>query len=144
MVERSFLEEECNPLRSNGEPNPQLVWDTFGIAVASLAAEAEVVAQDWPNVLVLAKPNAIEAGIGDRHKTLPGDFFAVDLGENYDLVLLTNFFHHFDEQACVEVLKKINSSIAPRRQVAHPRVCTEMRIVSAPEYLLRLGMMMLG
>jgi 2-polyprenyl-3-methyl-5-hydroxy-6-metoxy-1,4-benzoquinol methylase/predicted transcriptional regulator len=85
----------------------------FGIAVARMAPAAEIVAQDWPNVLKLAKRNAMEAGIGDRYGEVPGDFFAVELGENYDLVLLTNFLHHFDQQVCVDLLKKVHRSMTP-------------------------------
>jgi hypothetical protein len=37
----------------------------------------------------------------------------VELGENYDLVLLTNFLHHFDQQVCVDLLKKVHRSMTP-------------------------------
>jgi hypothetical protein len=30
---------------------------------------------------------------------LPGNIFAVDLGEGYDVILLTNLLHHFDRRA---------------------------------------------
>jgi ubiquinone/menaquinone biosynthesis C-methylase UbiE len=79
--------------------------------VGRLAPEAEIVAQDWPNVLGLARRNANEAGIEHRYHEIPGDFFAVELGQNFDLVLLTNFLHHFDHQTCVDILKKIRRSM---------------------------------
>ncbi len=84
----------------------------FGIGVGRLAPEAEIVAQDWPNVLALARRNANQAGMEHRYHELPGDFFAVQLGQDFDLVLLTNFLHHFDQQTCVDILKKIRRSMA--------------------------------
>jgi len=83
----------------------------FGIAVGRIAPGAEIVAQDWPNVLALARKNAKQAGMEDRYRELPGDFFAVELGRDFDLVLLTNFLHHFDQQTCVDILKKIHRSM---------------------------------
>lgn len=55
----------------------------------------------------------MEAGIGDRFKELPGDFCAVELGESYDLVLLTNFLHHFDQQVCVDLFVPNSDRVSP-------------------------------
>jgi len=83
----------------------------FGIAVAQRASGAEIVAMDWPNVLNVEEGNAKSAGIADRYHLLAGDAFAVPFGAGYDLVLLTGFLHHFDEHACVTLLKKINACL---------------------------------
>src|SRR5437667_349702 len=68
----------------------------FGIAVARQNPNSQIVALDWSNVLAVAQENARAAGLGDRYHTLPGSAFEVDYGGDYDLVLLTNFLHHFD------------------------------------------------
>src|SRR6266849_1711009 len=68
----------------------------FGLAFAKRNPQAEVTALDWPNVLEVAKENAQAAGVADRFETRPGSAFDVDYGTRYDLILLTNFLHHFD------------------------------------------------
>jgi SAM-dependent methyltransferase len=85
----------------------------FGIAVARAFAAAEVTALDWPAVVAVARENAAEAGVAARHHTLAGSAFEVDWGTGYDLVLLTNFLHHFDAETCVGLLKRARASLAP-------------------------------
>jgi hypothetical protein len=41
----------------------------------------------------------------------------VDLGSDYDLVLLTNFLHHFDIPSCETILRKVRAALAPTGQV---------------------------
>jgi len=84
----------------------------FGIALATNNKQAEVTALDWKAVLEVAKENARTAGIEDRYKTLEGSAFDVDFGTGYDVVLLTNFLHHFDPPTCEQLLKKVHSSLA--------------------------------
>ena len=70
-------------------------------------------AQDWPNVLRIAKRNAESAGVADRYQLLPGDAFTVDLGVNFDCVLLTNFLHHFNKRECERILQRIYECLNP-------------------------------
>lgn len=115
----------------------------FGIAVARVAVGAQLVAQDWPNVLTLARRNATEAGIADRYQELAGDFFTVELGSNYDLVLLTNFLHHFDPQVCADLLKKIHRSMTlGGRLITLEFVPNQDRV--SPPIPASFSMMMLG
>jgi hypothetical protein len=69
-------------------------------------------------VLEVARENAQAAGVGDRHHLLPGSAFEVDFGGPYDLVLLTNFLHHFDVPTCEGLLRKIRASLAEGGVVA--------------------------
>ena len=85
----------------------------FGIEVAKQNPEAEVVALDWPAVLEVARQNAARAGVLDRFETLPGNAFEVDFGGPYDVILLTNFLHHFDPAICVKLLKKVRAALRP-------------------------------
>ena len=85
----------------------------FGIAIAKHNPNAQIVALDWPNVLAVARENAERAGVADRMTLLPGSAFDVDFGTNYDLVLLTNFLHHFDFQTCEELLRKVHRALKP-------------------------------
>jgi 2-polyprenyl-3-methyl-5-hydroxy-6-metoxy-1,4-benzoquinol methylase len=85
----------------------------FGIAIAKRNPTARIVAQDWANVLKVAKENAQKAGVADRYETLPGSAFDVDYGSGYDVVLLTNFLHHFDPPTCEKLLRKVYAALNP-------------------------------
>src|SRR6185312_11424092 len=83
----------------------------FGIEVAKQNPQARIIALDWAAVLEVAKANAQRAGVVDRYETLPGSAFDVDFGGPYDIVLLTNFLHHFDPATCVGLLKKVHAAL---------------------------------
>jgi ubiquinone/menaquinone biosynthesis C-methylase UbiE len=108
----------------DGHSGPMLVLDIaaghglFGIEVAKQNPEAHVVALDWAHVLEVALENAENAGVTGRYKLLAGSAFDVDYGGPYDVVLLTNFLHHFDVPTCVELLKKVRSSMKPGGRAA--------------------------
>ena len=104
----------------------------FGIAVARQNSNIEVVALDWPNVLEVAQENARAAGVADRYSTLPGSAFEVAYGSNYDMVLLTNFLHHFDSDTCVELLKKVHAALADEGRVVTVEFVPDENRVSPP------------
>lgn len=85
----------------------------FGITLAQQNPKAEVVAVDWPGVLQVASDNATKMGVADRHRTRPGDAFAVDYGTGYDIALLTNFLHHFDAPTCTRLMSKVADALNP-------------------------------
>ena len=85
----------------------------FGIMIAQRNPEAQIVAQDWAGVLEVAKQHAAEAGVGDRYSTLPGSAFEVDPGTDYDLVLITNFLHHFSPEVNEKFLRKAHAALKP-------------------------------
>lgn len=90
----------------------------FGIEVAKQNPEARIVAVDWAAVVEVAKANARKAGVAERYETLPGSAFEVDFGGPYDIVLITNFLHHFDVPTCVGLLKKIHAALQPGGRAA--------------------------
>ncbi|HBY64601.1 MAG TPA: methyltransferase type 12, partial [Solibacterales bacterium] len=108
----------------NGERRPMEVLDIaaghglFGIEVAKANPSAVVTALDWPGVLEVARANAAKAGTLDRYRLLPGSAFDVDFGGPYDLVLLTNFLHHFDWATCVSLLAKVRAALRPGGKAA--------------------------
>jgi len=89
----------------------------FGITMARMNPRAEIVAVDWPNVLEVARENARNAGVENRFRTLPGSAFDVDYGAGYDLVLLTNFLHHFDLPTCEKLLRKVHAALKDNGRV---------------------------
>lgn len=84
----------------------------FGIAFAQNNPQAEITALDWKAVVEVAKENAQKAGVGDRYHTIEGSAFDVDFGSGYDLVLLTNFLHHFDAATCETLARKVHAALA--------------------------------
>ncbi|KGF73250.1 methyltransferase type 12 [Neosynechococcus sphagnicola sy1] len=104
----------------------------FGIEIALLNPNAEVVALDWPNVLEVAKENAQNAGVSERYSTLEGSAFDVNYGNGYDIVLLTNFLHHFDPSTCEGLLKKVHASLAAGGRVVTLEMVANEDRVSPP------------
>jgi 2-polyprenyl-3-methyl-5-hydroxy-6-metoxy-1,4-benzoquinol methylase len=89
----------------------------FGIAVAQKYPNAEIYAVDWANVLEVAKENAERFGVADRHHLVPGSAFEVEFDEDFDVVLLTNFLHHFSPETCEDLLRKIHRSLKAEGKV---------------------------
>ncbi|MFT3880018.1 MAG: class I SAM-dependent methyltransferase [Gemmatales bacterium] len=85
----------------------------FGITIAEHFPKAHVTALDWPNVLSVAVENARRAKVDSRYTLLPGSAFEVAWGGPYDIVLLTNFFHHFDVPTCEHLAAKAFQALAP-------------------------------
>lgn len=85
----------------------------FGITIAQKYPNSHVTALDWPNVLAVASENAKRAGVSDRHSLLAGSAFEVDWGGPYDIVLLTNFLHHFDLPTCEQIARKACQALKP-------------------------------
>jgi ubiquinone/menaquinone biosynthesis C-methylase UbiE len=84
------------------------VW---GLAFARTYPRAEVVALDWAPVLEVARENARVAGVANRFRTIAGSAFDVELGDNYDVVLVPNFLHHFKAADCIRFLKRAHAAL---------------------------------
>jgi SAM-dependent methyltransferase len=122
-----------------GRTGPMRVLDIaaghglFGIEVAKHNPQAHVTGLDWAPVLEVALANAKKAGVQDRYDMLPGSAFDVDFGGPYDLVLLTNFLHHFDPDTNVVLLKKIHAVLKPEGCVATLEFVPNEDRVSPPQ-----------
>ncbi len=115
----------------------------YGLAFAKRNPNAEVTAVDWANVLEVAKENAQAAGVSDRFHTKPGSAFDVDYGTGYDVVLLTNFLHHFDPPTCETLLRKARSALKDGgRAVTLEFVPNDDRV--SPPQAAGFSLMMLG
>jgi cyclopropane fatty-acyl-phospholipid synthase-like methyltransferase len=89
----------------------------YGIAFAQKYPGAHVVALDWQNVLPLAEESARKHGVADRFSTIAGDAFKVDLGWDYDVVLVPNFLHHFPIDECTTFLRRAHAALRPGGRV---------------------------
>ncbi len=90
----------------------------FGIEVAKLNPRAQIVALDWEAVLEVAGSNAEAAGVGSRYELKPGNAFEVPFDGPYEIILLTNFLHHFDRETCTKLLRKCHEALVPGGLVA--------------------------
>jgi hypothetical protein len=103
----------------HGKTGPMKVLDIaaghglFGINVAKRNPEARITALDWRMVLEVAQRNAKKEGVDTRYEWLPGSAFEVDFGGPYDIIMLTNFLHHFDVPTCTALLKKCRAAMKP-------------------------------
>ena len=105
----------------------------YGIALAQKHPQAQLVALDWAPVLEVARENANAAGLADRFSTIAGSAFEVDLGENYDVVLVPNFLHHFDPPTCVAFLKRVCPVLRPGGCIAIVEFVPNPDRVTPPE-----------
>lgn len=119
MVPMMIMQAEMLPGLIDGDVDrPLRVLDMaaghgmFGIKVAQKFPNAHITALDWDHVLAVAKENAVALGVSDRHTLLPGSAFDVDYGGPYDVILITNFLHHFSPETNVGLLKKVRAALA--------------------------------
>lgn len=115
----------------------------YGLAFAQRNPQAEITAVDWASVLEVAKENAQAAGAADRYQTKPGSAFDVDYGTGYDVVLLTNFLHHFDPPTCETLLRKVHASLADGGRAVTLEFVPNADRVSPPQ-AAAFSLMMLG
>lgn len=85
----------------------------FGVMIARKNPQASITALDWAPVLEVAKENAQAAGVEKRYSTRPGSAFDAEMGNGYDVALLTNFLHHFDPPTCEQVLRRVHAALKP-------------------------------
>ena len=110
-------------LSASGPP-PQRVLDIaaghglFGLEIALRHSQTRVSAVDWAKVLEVAAENYRAKGAADRLEIIPGSAFDVEFGTGYDLALLTNFLHHFDEATCISLLRKVHGALKPGGRAA--------------------------
>ena len=124
-------------LTANGAPIERILdvaagHGLYGIEVAKRSSNARLVGLDWPLVLEVACENARAEGLADRYSTLPGDAFEVDWGEDFDLVLLTNILHHFDEDGCVDLLARAHAALRDGGRIAVLEIAPEEDRVTPP------------
>lgn len=115
----------------------------FGIATALRNPQAHVTFLDWDNVLDVARDNVRQAGIGARCEFRPGNAFEIELGQDYDVILLTNFLHHFDRADCERFLRKVHAALKPQGRVLTFEIIADEDRVSPPMAAI-FSMMMLG
>jgi ubiquinone/menaquinone biosynthesis C-methylase UbiE len=115
----------------------------FGIAIAQSVTDAQITAVDWQAVLSVARENAEAAGVSGRYHTLAGSAFDTEWGSDFDLVLVANFLHQLDRNACVTLLQKARKSlVSGGRAAAVEFLPNEDRV--SPRFPAMFAFQMLG
>src|SRR6476620_7047084 len=115
----------------------------FGITLALRNPKVEVTAVDWASVLEVAKENAASQGGSDRIHLKPGDAFKIDFGEGFDVALVTNFLHHFDQPTNISFLSKVRRSMKKGGRVVILEMVPNNDRISPP-VAARFSLTMLG
>jgi C-methyltransferase len=90
----------------------------YSLTLAARHQHARVTLLDWANVLALTQANVERLGLDDRTSVIEGDVFAVPLGGPYDLIVASHIFHHFSEERCLELLRRLRSALRPDGRLA--------------------------
>lgn len=85
----------------------------YGISIAKQNPQAQIYAVDWEQVLAVGLENARAAGVAERYHLVPGSAFEVEFDDDYDLVLIPNFFHSFDLPTCQQFMAKVYAALQP-------------------------------
>lgn len=72
---------------------------------------------DYPETLKIAEALIKKAGLAENIRLLPGDFTKDDLGNNYDLIFISQIFHAYGQDECLSMLRKSYSSLNPGGKV---------------------------
>lgn len=115
----------------------------YGLAFAEKYPKANIVGLDWAPVLAVAQENARKMGVENRYSTLTGDAFEIDFGNEYDLILIPNFLHHFSKADCVRFLRKSHEALSPDGRVAIVEFVPNEDRISPPE-VATFSLVMLG
>jgi predicted O-methyltransferase YrrM len=72
---------------------------------------------DFPETLKIAKRLIAASGLGGKIKLLPGDFLKTCLGNNYDMVFISQILHAYSDRDCLSLLKKSSAALKPGGRV---------------------------
>jgi len=86
----------------------------FARAVPALRADV----LDLATVVPIADRNVAEAGLSDRIHTRVGDLARDDLGQGYDLALLSAICHMLGPEEVQELLRRVRAALSPGGRVA--------------------------
>jgi ubiquinone/menaquinone biosynthesis C-methylase UbiE len=87
-----------------------------GLLSLTFAAEhptARATLLDWTNVLKRTKDNVDRLGLHERTSFIEGDVFTEPLRGPYDLIIASHIFHHFSEQRCLTLMRRLFEVLKP-------------------------------
>ena len=103
---------------------------SYSIALCEANPNLKAVVADQKEPLIIARPLVEEHNLQDRITLLEGDFFDTDLGENYDVVLISGVVLIKQEEDCRRLIKLAYELLAPEGMII---IQDYMRIGDSPE-----------
>ncbi len=91
---------------------------SFAIALVKANPQLSATVLDLPYALAIAKSAVEEAGLEERVTLKEGDFFTADLGQGYDLILISSIIHSLDEAENRLLLKRAREALRPGGMIA--------------------------
>ena len=98
---------------------------TYSLEWAKLHNHLHATIFDIPPVIAVAKDYIRRYGMEDRVDTKAGDFNKDDFGEGYDLILLANVIHMYDQDAGQNLIRKTYQSLKPGGRIVIHGFCTD-------------------
>ncbi|MCE7869049.1 methyltransferase domain-containing protein [bacterium CPR1] len=90
---------------------------TYSIRFLLTWPEAEARMLDLEPVVSIAQEYAEIAGVNERFEAVAGDYLESELGDGYDLVLLSNILHCNAPEGCQRLLKRAFACLRPGGRV---------------------------
>jgi len=91
---------------------------TYAVAWADACPGAEITVFDTPATLRVARKILREKGADGRVRLAAGDFLEDPLGGPYDFVWISQILHAYSGSACVKLLRRARSVLAPGGRAA--------------------------
>jgi len=85
----------------------------LSLTVAAQHPEARATLLDWANVLSRTADNVDRLHLRGRTDFIEGDVFTVPLRGPYDLIIASHIFHHFSEQRCLALMRRLAEVLKP-------------------------------
>lgn len=90
---------------------------TYGFTLAAKQPSMRVWGVDWPDSEELFEKTAECFGVCEQVRFIPGDLFEVRFEQRFDLIILSQVLHHFDESQCWHLLARLQSWLKPGGRV---------------------------
>jgi len=91
----------------------------YAVALCERHPQLRATILDLPDAVRQAAQLVARSGLGDRITYRVGDALAYDLGEDmYDVVIINNLVHHFDEAANHALTRRVARALRPRGVMA--------------------------
>lgn len=115
----------------------------YAYAILNRLPEATAVIFDLPNVVPITMECAQLAGVADRVETRAGSYWEDELGEGFDLAIVSNVLHSTSPEGCLTILHKTFRALAPGgRIVVHDFVLDDD--ATRPEWAALFSLNMLS
>lgn len=86
---------------------------TYALSFLGKYPEARATLFDRAEVVEIAREEVERAGLAERMSYRTGDMTTNDLGEGYDVVLLSNIIHSFGPEENLDVFRRCYKALAP-------------------------------